>query len=122
MEREMKNRLGLLATVVVLVLVSGRAAFAQSGVIQGRVVDSQGGALADARVQALDEIKGLTVREASSGAEGFFTLHPLLPGTYTVKVEQSGFKPVERRSLVLDPNQVIDLGRVVLEVGPITAE
>lgn len=118
----MKNRLVPVAMVMVLVLGAGRAAFAQSGVIQGRVLDPQGGAVADARAQAFDEIKGRTVREASSGAEGFFTLHPLLPGTYTVKVEQPGFKPVERRGLVLDPNQVIDLGRVVLEVGAVTAE
>src|SRR5712692_153001 len=122
MEREMKNRLVPLTMVVALELAAGRAAFAQSGVIQGRVVDPQGGALTDARAQAFDEVKGRTVREASSGPDGFFTLHSLLPGTYTVKLEQSGFKPVERRRLVLDPNQVLDLGRVVLEVGPVTSE
>src|SRR5262245_34626130 len=117
----MKNRLVRLA-MVVLVSAGSRTAFAQAGAIQGRVMDVQGGVLAGARAQAFDESKGLTVREAASGPEGFFTLRPLLPGTYTVKVEQPGFRPAERRRLVLDANQVVDLGAVALEVGPVTTE
>ncbi|MPZ19697.1 MAG: TonB-dependent receptor plug domain-containing protein [Luteitalea sp.] len=95
-------------------------AWAQSAQIQGRLVDAQGGAIPGAQVSAIDEDKGLVTRETTSDASGFFQLVALLRGRYTVRAELSGFKTVERGELVLDPNQVLELGDLTLEVGAVT--
>ena len=49
-----------------------------------------------------------------------FTVVALLRGRYTVRAEISGFKTLDRRGLVLDPGQVLDLGEIRLAVGALT--
>ena len=95
-------------------------AWAQSAQIQGRLADEQGGVLPGVQVSAIDEEKGVIARQVTSGADGFFNLVALLRGRYTVRAEISGFKTLERRGLVLDPGQVLDLGEVKLAVGALT--
>src|SRR5688572_29982380 len=86
------------------------AAIAQTGTIQGLLVDAQGAAIPNAKVIATDEQKQLVVRETTTGTDGQFALRSLLPGTYTVKSEVTGFKGMERTGLILDQNQIMDLG------------
>src|SRR5215468_6531045 len=91
-------------------LLGAASAFGQSGVIQGTLVDPQGAAVPNAKMLAYDEGKALVVREASTAGDGSFQLRPLLPGTYSVKAEAKGFKLFERKGLVLDPNQIMNVG------------
>ena len=95
-------------------------AFGQTGVIQGTITDPQGAAIPNVRVTALDEAKNLIVRETVSGQDGSFQLRPLLPGNYTVKAEMKGFKALERKGLVLDVNQIMNLGNLGLQIGETT--
>jgi hypothetical protein len=95
-------------------------AFAQNGTITGTVVDPSGGAVPNATVKALDESKGLLMREVQTGSEGRFELNPLPPGTYTVNVEAKGMKILERKGIVLDVNQILGLGALPLEIGSAT--
>src|SRR5689334_3482681 len=92
--------------ICLLIALSALSAFGQSGVIQGTLLDPQGASIGGAKVTALDEAKGLVVRETKTQADGSFQLRPLLQGTYTVKVENQGFKSFDRKGLVLDPNQI----------------
>ncbi|MSV30520.1 MAG: hypothetical protein EXQ52_17520 [Bryobacterales bacterium] len=108
------------STLIVGMFLSAVPAFCQNGVIQGALTDPQGAAVANARIVAFDEAKSLVVREAVTAADGAFNLRPLARGTYTIKAEVAGFKMVERKGLVLDPNQVMDLGRLSLEVGAVS--
>ena len=94
-------------------------AWAQSAQIQGKLVDEQGGVLPGVQVSALDEEKGVVARQVTSNSEGFFNLVALLRGRYTIRAEISGFKTLERRGLVLDPGQVLDLGDIKLSVGAV---
>ncbi len=105
-------RLTLLALLLGVV-----AAFCQTGVIQGTLVDSQQAVIVNAKVVAFDEAKALVVRETKSQPDGTFQLRPLLPGRYTVKADISGFKALERKGLVLDPNQILNLGTLGMQVG-----
>lgn len=95
-------------------------AYAQSGSIQGVIVDSAGGRVPDAKVSAFDQDKQVVARATVSNQEGVFALRPLLPGRYTVRIEASGFKALERTDLVLDQNQVMSVGTLTLEVGQTT--
>ena len=107
-----------LAVIVLVATTSVIPAFAQStGRIEGALFDVQGGAITGAKVTATDEAKQIVARETTTGVGGVFQLQPLLPGTYAVKIEGKGFKTVNRTNLVLDPNQIMNLGNLTMEIG-----
>ncbi|HEY3128014.1 MAG TPA: carboxypeptidase regulatory-like domain-containing protein, partial [Acidobacteriota bacterium] len=112
------KRLMLILSLIIVACMP--AAFAQSGEIQGTVADSQGAVIPGAKVEAIDENKKLLVREGLSGDDGTFHLLSLQPGRYTVRVELTGFKILERKGLVLDPNQKMDLGSLQLQIGEVS--
>lgn len=91
--------------------------FAQTGTIQGTIVDPTGASIKDAKVTATDQRKAVLVREVSSGVDGGFKLQGILPGLYTIKVQAPGFRSLDRTEMQLDPNQILDLGSVTLAVG-----
>src|SRR5215468_9340599 len=105
---------------LLLGLASARPAFGQSASIQGALVDANGAAIANAKVMAIDEAKGVVVRQTNADKDGSFLLLPLPRGTYTVQVEATGFKRLDRKGLVLDAYQVLNLGSVGLEIGEIS--
>jgi hypothetical protein len=105
---------------VIPVFLFAGFAFAQSGTIQGIIMDPAGGRVPNAKVTAVDQDKQVIARETLSNQEGAFALRSLLPARYTVRVEASGFKTLERTDLVLDQNQVMALGTVTIEVGQTT--
>ncbi len=101
--------------------LSAQMAFGQSsGAILGVLLDPQNAAITNAKVTAVDEEKNVVVRQMTSGTDGSFQLRPLLPGRYTVKAEMTGFKSFERKGLVLDANQIMDLGALKLELGSVS--
>lgn len=108
-------------TVLVCALAVGfGSALAQTGTIQGNVADAAGATVPSAKVTAFDEDKNIVVRETTTSREGSFNLTPLLPGTYTVKIEAQGFKSYDSSNLRLDQNQIMNLGVIALQVGQIT--
>src|SRR4030095_9589845 len=115
--RRLFPRLCLLS---LLVVIATGPAFGQTGAIQGTLVDPQGQAVAGSKVIVIDEVKALTVREVTTADDGKFQLLPLLQGRYTIRVEARGFKTLDRKGLVLDPYQIMNLGEVALEIGDIT--
>jgi hypothetical protein len=100
-----------------LVFAFSTTAFAQSGSIQGTIVDSAGATVPDAKITVLDIDKQVIARETTTARDGSFALRPLLPGKYSVKVEASGFKTLERTELTLDQNQIMNLGTLSLQLG-----
>jgi len=115
----MNKTIRCLTLSLLLVSAFAIAALGQSGAIQGTLVDPQGGAITNAKVLVIDEAKGLTVRETMTDKDGAFQLLPMPRGTYTLKAEASGFKTMERKGLVLDAYQIMNLGSVKMEVGGI---
>jgi hypothetical protein len=78
--------------VTALVLVSSISAFAQAttGTLRGTVVDPNGGVVAAATVTAKNEGTGVT-SPSTTNDEGVYSIPNLIPGTYTVTAESSGF-------------------------------
>ena len=93
---------------------------AQNGIIQGTILDPQGGAIPGVAITATDQQKGIVVRQTTSGADGNFQLQPLSPGDYSVTAESPGMKKLERPGIVLDVNQTLNLGALRMEVGATT--
>ena len=91
---------------------------AGEGSVQGTVTDSSGAAIPNARVTLTNVATGVaTVRDATGA--GFFNVSPVLPGTYTVQVEASGFKTLVQDNVVVDALQVRTINPV-LAVGEAT--
>jgi carboxypeptidase family protein len=114
------SRLRWAGLLLIAALSAATARGQSSGVIQGAILDPSGAAIAGAKIIAVDEGKNVTVRETTSATDGSFQLRPLLPGTYTVKVGNAGFKSLERKGLALDVNQIMDLGGLTLQIGAVT--
>lgn len=93
---------------------------AQTGTIQGIVVDPTGAVISSAKITATDQRKSVIVREVSSSTDGAFQLPGIQPGLYTLKIQATGFKTLERTSLQLDTNQILNLGQVSLQLGQTT--
>src|SRR5581483_1024899 len=63
--------------------------------------------------------KKLTVSAKTNG-EGDFYIAGLLPGNYTLAVEASGFKKLERPGIELNAQDKLALGNLPLEVGAVS--
>lgn len=87
-----------------------------TGQISGTLVDSNGGAVANANVEVTNQETALT-RTVTSDSEGNFVVPQLLPGTYAIIVTAGGFKKVEQRNIILTANDRIDVQKLTLEVG-----
>jgi hypothetical protein len=106
-----------LAAALVL-LASHAAAQTNVGQISGRITDTSAGALPGATVTVKSEQTGLT-QTAVADTEGGYTFPSLPAGSYAIKVELTGFKPVEKVNIVLDAasRRAADFK---LEVGDVT--
>lgn len=82
-------------------------ALAQVATVTGLITDPAGAAIPDARVTATNIQTGV-ITSAPSTSEGYYTIGQLPPGTYSIKVEKSGFG-TSTRSIVLTVGQVVRL-------------
>jgi len=90
-----------LTAVPAVTLLAPTAAVAQdytSGVLSGTVTDASGTAVSGAAV-AVTSAQG-TTRTATTDANGSFRLPALPVGSYTVRIEQSGFATINQRASV----------------------
>ncbi len=71
--------------------ISASAQEETSATITGQVTDSTGAAIPNATVVVV-EMTTNAERRVQTNDEGSYTVSPLIPGTYTITVEQAGFK------------------------------
>src|SRR2546422_10568078 len=76
---------------------SGQAVF---GSIFGTVTDPSGAAVAGAKVMVTSATKATTV-EATTNADGNYSVTHLIPDVYNVRAEGSGFKAFEAKGIVV---------------------
>src|SRR5215470_16134285 len=85
------------------------------GTIRGTVTDPNGQAVPNAMVQVIDPARGSTATLTTNG-EGFYQATYLIPGTYQVVVEATGFKKSIRDNIVLQIGATVQVN-IPLEVG-----
>ena len=88
--------------------------------IQGTVSDSQGNAMASARVTVTDEATGLS-RSTTTSEQGFYRISELPPGLYTVTVEATGFKKSVSQEVEIKAEEPRGFD-VTLQVGTISEQ
>ena len=96
---------------IALTTMSSTARAQATGTIAGAVTDQSGGVLPGVAVEAVSAATAL-VRQALTGADGYFTFPLLQPGEYSVKATLAGFKPVVLEKALVS---VGDTTRVDLE-------
>jgi len=96
------------ALVVLCGLTDVASAQQTAGNIAGRVVDQQNAALPGVTVTAKQADTGF-IRTVTTDGEGLFRLTALPVGTYDVIIEMSGFSTLDRKGIVLNVSQTLNL-------------
>jgi hypothetical protein len=102
-----------------LVLLLSVSALAQTGSMSGTVSDPNGAVVPNAVVKLTFDLTG-EERTTNSNDVGDFNFSALVPGTYTLRVQAQGFRPVERKNNVVLAAGRLALGNVQLEVGSVS--
>src|ERR1700686_1075438 len=109
-----------ICTVLLLALLGSGMAFSQAvnSTLLGTVTDSSGGAVVNAQVTIKDANTGIS-RTTKTGVAGNYVFSDVPPGSYSVTVEQAGFKKEVRSGVNLQVNETarIDL---TLQLGNVT--
>jgi Carboxypeptidase regulatory-like domain len=85
------------------------------GRIVGRIADPTGAVLAAAKVTLLNEATGI-LRDTQTNGSGDYSFVEVVPGTYTVQFELTGFKKNVQKGVIVDVNQVVTLNST-LQIG-----
>jgi len=81
-------------SLLILIIWLSLPLLAQEIVLKGRVVDPQGNDLPKASVRVVDRDRVLG--QTTTGADGRFQIELFSAGQFVVKVDASGFRPVEQ--------------------------
>ncbi len=110
----------LIALITSVLLVSVPAmAQAVTGTLRGTVTDANGGVIAGANVTVKNEATGSLSPSVTTGGEGTFDVSALLPGSYTVTVEATGFKRSVNTGVPVKIG-IVNPVAVVLEAGNVS--
>ncbi len=116
-KKRVRNAILLIVVFAVCGLAGSRKALAQAvyGSIFGTVTDSTGAVVPNATITVTDVAKGTSV-SVQSNASGQYLVQHLIPDTYTVAAESSGFGKVSTQNVVVyaDTAPKVD---IVLQVG-----
>lgn len=106
--------------VAVLFLISLQCIFSQTftGTITGTVTDANSAAVVGAKVTAKNEATG-DVRQVTTNAEGSYIFSQLVPASYEVSAETTGFKKAVSTNAALRVNQTLELN-ITLQVGDVS--
>ncbi|HSL21122.1 MAG TPA: carboxypeptidase regulatory-like domain-containing protein [Vicinamibacterales bacterium] len=106
----MRTSLKCASVALALLVAAAGPAWAQqtTGTITGRVVDEQAAALPGATVTARHTESGFS-RTVVTDGEGVYRLAALPVGTYDLLIEMSGFARLDRKGIVLNVGQTLDV-------------
>ena len=113
-----KSFISMAVVLFFAILGAAPGAFGQggaTGAINGTVLDTNGGSIADAEVQIVRSSTEEVVRKMNTGPDGTFEATLLPPGTYYAVVNKSGFS--EAKALGIDV-RVTETTRVTIPLKP----
>ena len=90
-----------------------------SAVVSGTIKDPSGASVPGARVD-LTNTGTHQVREVQTGESGLFVIADVDEGTYSIDVEKASFKKLSRTGIAVSPQDRLNLGDLVLQVGSAT--
>lgn len=113
MKKRLLNALALSAFVLAMVVViTGQGGTSR---LSGVVSDANGAAVSGAKVTLTNEATGVSLTQVTTSG-GVYSFPSLIPGKYTIAVEQTGFKKNVRTNNVVQVDLPLEVD-VVLEAG-----
>ena len=107
----------LVALAATLGIAPGAAAQDARGTIVGRVADATGAVIPGADIRVTNTATGVTIT-AKSNESGNFVLPYLLPGTYSLSIESTGFKKFVNDAVQVRISDTVEVN-VQLQVGSV---
>ena len=107
---------------VVFAALSCRPLLAQmsvTGAVSGTIMDASGAMVPGAAVKLTSETTR-QARQTISDNEGLFSFTAVPRDTYTLKIERTGFKAIERTGIAVSANEKVALNGLTLELGAAT--
>jgi hypothetical protein len=98
----------MIAVCAVAFTATPIAAQQTTGNIQGRIIDAQKAAVPGVTVTAKSASTGFSRSEVTD-SEGIYRLNGLPVGSYDLHADLSGFAPYERKGVVVNVSQTVDL-------------
>jgi len=114
-----KYRIGIASLILLMTQILAANAQEITGSFLGAVRDSNGSAIAGAKVTITDAEKKAVSRVVTTNEDGQFSAPLLQAGVYNIEIEAPGFKKRIESGVKLDLNQRRSLD-VVLEVGAVS--
>ncbi len=103
----------------VIALTPSAHAQAVTGSVSGTVADSGDAVISGAKVQLINIISRAT-REYTTSATGGFEFTGILPGGYSLKVTNPGFKSYEQQNVTVSSQERVDMHTIKLTVGDVS--
>ena len=110
----------LAAALVFCLAVPQVAAQLTTGTVSGSVRDPQAAVIAGATLTLISETRGTRLPDVISNASGDFVLPNVPPDTYTLEINQKGFKTLKRTGIAVSPGDRVGLGALTMAVGGMT--
>ena len=106
---------------LIFAAMAGREAAAQSiaGSISGTLVDPTGAVIPGVEVSLINERTSET-RGTVTGDTGEFVFAAVQPGTYSVRIEKTGFRGYTRKGIAVTVSERVGLAKIQLEVGEVS--
>jgi hypothetical protein len=108
----------LLGVSTVSIFAPNLSAQTSYGAVAGSVTDATGGAVTDAQVTITNQASG-EKRAQPTTAEGFYNFVNLVPGTYRVEVEKTGFKRGAHPDVIVQVEQTARID-FTMQVGEVS--
>src|SRR5690242_10576027 len=117
------RRYARLVALVLLIGTFSASMFAQSvtGQISGTVADASGAVIPGAKVEITNAVTQ-QVRTVNTDSSGNFIFSDVVPGTYAVRITQSGFQSYTPTDVALATSERLSLHQITLQVGNVATE
>ena len=116
----MKRRISRSSVGIVLglaLLASSAMAQVTTGTVTGRVVDSSGGIVPNARVVLISEARGTRSVAVLTNESGDYVFPDITADTYTIEVAAPSFKTLRRSGILVTGGDRVGVPTLTLEVG-----
>jgi len=90
-----------------------------TGRLSGTITDPSGGAVANSAVQ-LTNVQTSQTRSANTDTDGRFVFNELLPGTYSISIQNPGFKKYEQTGISVTATERVTLPTIALQLGAVS--
>src|ERR1022692_3959559 len=100
----MQRNIARIATLFLVLQVAWSQAV--TGSISGSVVDKSGATIASARLTLVNIANG-GQRTTQTNEAGQFVISSVDPGEYSITVQATGFKTLQRNGVILSPSDIL---------------